>query len=318
MELLIDADPLVYRCGFAAEDASYSVVLQNAAGDLEQLHFSSGKNAEGEHETAGARMKAALLLRSQAGWEVLSKEKQVVPAPKSHALFLARQSLEDMVGRVMQEARVKELTVRVVLSGADNYREGIAKQRPYKGNRDEAAKPYWYAVLRTYLTDIHDAYVVTGREADDEIGIRATRAAGRYCVATIDKDLDQVPGWHYDYVKKVFYAVTEQEAREMFWRQALSGDATDNIPGCYKLGAVKAAAIIREAVDSGYSDADLWELVCDKYTVSQTIAHCPYAQQDAAEVALETARLVYIQREPQELWTPPGWPKQTIGGNLDD
>jgi hypothetical protein len=35
-------------------------------------------------------------------------------------------------------------------------------------------------------------------------------------------------------------------------------------------------------------------------------------------VALETARLVYMQQCPRELWTAPGTPKQYLEATIDD
>ena len=63
-------------------------------------------------------------------------------------------------------------------------------------------------------------------------------------IATLDKDLDGVPGWHYVWKGKregVFY-VTETEADRFFYTQMLTGDATDNIPGLFKMVGVKALA----------------------------------------------------------------------------
>ena len=45
---------------------------------------------------------------------------------------------------------------------------------------------------------------------------------------------------------------------------------------------------------------------------------CPYAGMPADTVALENARLVWMQTEPRRLWTPPGEPKVYMEGGLDD
>ena len=319
MHVLVDADPLVYRCGFAAEEASYSVILEHADSGMLQEHYASATAADGTRITAGDRMKAAVSKLQEEGYSVVAKTKQVIPQGKSHALHLMKQSLQGVEQALLPYS--SELSLRPFLSGPDNYRDGIAKQRPYKGNRDAMAKPYWYHSLREYLTDNWAAYVVTGREADDEIGIVATKLRQDgipYCIATVDKDLEQIQGLHYDYVKKVVYEIDEIFARVALWSQILSGDPTDNIPGCCGIGAIIAKDIVTTAVSEGYSDADLWDIVVSYYRNSQKLVPCAYKDQDPAAVALETAQLVYIQQRPQELWMPPGVPFGTIGGSLDD
>jgi 5'-3' exonuclease len=161
---------------------------------------------------------------------------------------------------------------------------------------------------------------VTGREADDEVSIRAWEAinAGEgVIVATIDKDLDQIPGCHYDYRQKVFYRITFDNAEKAFWVQALAGDATDNIPGCYKIGMTKAEKIIQEVIDNAAdgiwpTPEEFWSRILCEYGISQARKGCPYADKDERDVALETARLVYMQKRERELWTPPGTPEQWL------
>ena len=65
------------------------------------------------------------------------------------------------------------------------------------------------------MTDTWGAEVIDGWEADDEVGIRARQLAAdgvEFCIATIDKDLDQIPGLHYDYRQHVFYDIDEEYA----------------------------------------------------------------------------------------------------------
>src|SRR5690606_31733735 len=80
-----------------------------------------------------------------------------------------------------------------------NFRIARAKLRPYK-NTWKVEKPYYYNSIRAYLVGVWDAYVSIGMEADDELAIHQTKALeeGRETIiCTRDKDLRQVPGWHY-------------------------------------------------------------------------------------------------------------------------
>jgi 5'-3' exonuclease len=118
----------------------------------------------------------------------------------------------------------------------------------------------------------------------------------------------------------VFYNVTEQEANKFFWQQVLSGDSTDNIPGCYKVGVKKATSMVATMEkDFDMMPAKCWEYIVGAYEESKTKSGCPYHDKPAEQVALETARLVYMQRRPRELWNPPGQEHETLeGADLDD
>ena len=147
------------------------------------------------------------------------------------------------------------------------------------------------------------AILVEGWEADDQVSIDS-RAYFSPVIATIDKDLDQIPGRHYDYLKKTFYTVDEEEAMWMFYRQILSGDNVDNIPGLPRVGMKTAQKWLEEwhedwAEEAG--DADIeehwWDRIVEKYDA---------AYDDGHSIALEMARLVKMQDYEGQLWSPYG------------
>jgi hypothetical protein len=304
--LLIDADPVVYRCGFAAETHSYHLVYEDAEGITHEIHFDPADDV-----TAGARMKAWLEATGDGVVEVLDKTMIVTPQPVAFALEAAKTQMESII-----EA-CGAANVKIFLSGDTNYRYALAKQRPYKGNR-VADKPVHYGAIREYLSKFWGAETVDKIEADDQLSILARRpeAKGRAIVATIDKDLDQIPGSHYNYMKQVHYEVAPQEADLFFYQQCISGDATDNIPGCFKLGAVKAQRIVYDAYAEREQLDDVWQSVLRAYAESVERVGCPYAGQDTAAIALETARLVKLQEYPNQLWTPPGAPIEYVSEAL--
>ena len=57
------------------------------------------------------------------------------------------------------------------ITGKKNYRQEIATEAPYKGNRAKARRPVHYDTLREYLTGKWGFELVEGQEADDAIGI---------------------------------------------------------------------------------------------------------------------------------------------------
>lgn len=310
MHLIIDADPIVYRSGFAAETTCYGAIAEDEAGNILEAHFKPQDNM-----TAYQRMNAWV---TEKQLTVLETAKVVAGEPVSHALMIVKQTLESIKAEVGLKSKDH---MYILLSGPGNYREKLATFRPYKGNRDPEHKPIHYQAIRDYLTQNWKAIVVSGHEADDEASILAHKFRKRklkYVIASIDKDLLQIPGVHYDYRIKQQVTIPEDEARIVLWRQALSGDPTDNIPGACGIGAVKAQKMVEEWVDDGDSDLDLWNRVVAKYKWQTAVATCYYTEHEAERAALENMRLVYLQREPNELWVPPGSEPEYLEDDIDD
>jgi hypothetical protein len=302
LRLIIDADPIVYLAGFAGELHEYELVLEDEKGNLSQDFFSPMPDVD---------LRVYKKQLSERGLTVVDQELRVTPEPLDHALNIVRSMVSHIRRAVKGDDRWQPQTI-ILLSGPGNFREEIATIKPYKGNRKEDYKPYWYQQIRNYLTNRMFARVVEGREADDEASILMRQAALEgvpAVLATIDKDLDQVPGLHYDYKKHVFYDVSEDDARDAFYAQILSGDATDNIPGLHRIGPAKAAQMIAQWVHDfdgkpEYLEEYLWEQVVTAY---ETIGIKDYdGPLSPAEQALEVARLVKMQEYAGHIWVPPG------------
>ncbi len=167
----------------------------------------------------------------------------------------------------------------------------------YKANRDPLHKPYWYREIHEYLFNKHDAtYSAEGDEADDAMGIaQCSGICGPTVIATIDKDLDGVPGLHYNFSKNRkkngVYNVTEEEANRFFYKQVLSGDSTDNIPGMFRTLGKKAT--------SKYTDPLL------KMTrPSDMYAHVVHCYGGDSKWVNWVGDLLWIKREDTGIWLP--------------
>ena len=66
------------------------------------------------------------------------------------------------------------------------------------------------------------------------------RADPTCCIVSIDKDMDMIPGWHYNQNKGELYFVTPEEADYFFHKQLLTGDRVDNIIGIKGIGDKKS------------------------------------------------------------------------------
>lgn len=132
--------------------------------------------------------------------------------------------------------------------GFPNFRYNIDPN--YKSSRKGKPKPYWYQHIRDYLIEVYGAIDFWSIEADDGISILA-RLLKNVVVCHIDKDLNHIPGIHYNMHWKtkeedIIYAVEPNEARYLLWFQTLAGDSSDDIKGIPMVADVKAAKILKD------------------------------------------------------------------------
>ena len=174
------------------------------------------------------------------------------------------------------------------LTGKGNFRESIAVTVPYKGQRI-AEKPVHLQALRDHLVNSWGFEVVQGIEADDAVGIAAYAVPEDQSIMVhIDKDLNQFRGWHYNYRKKEKYYVTEFEGLTAFYTQILTGDRIDNIVGLKGIGPVKAKKVLEKCTNEN----ELYQAVLKAYEGDQ-------------QRVLENGQLLWLQREPNQVWQAP-------------
>lgn len=287
MRSLVDADSLVYLAGFIGEKTHYEAVVESDTGELGVAQFSSAK----EMQTSGGK------ILDYHTWKELK--------PLSFSLSVVKDKLQFIADKY---SCVPEIYIKG--DNQYNFRDKYATLAVYKANRVNTAKPEYYDDIRSYLRDRWGAIQVQSQEVDDEIGCRLTELAGqKVVICSPDKDLDQFPGLHWNYRSNVEYEMTPEDAQNWFWQQVLSGDPSDNIKGCYKVGEAGAQKIIEE-LDPLLTPHEVWAEVVRQYVMSTEKQGCPYEDLDPYEVALENARLVYMRRERYEIWNPPGTPKE--------
>jgi len=174
------------------------------------------------------------------------------------------------------------------LTGKQNYRFDIAKTAPYKGTR-VSEKPKHLGIIRQYMIDAWAFSVQEYQEADDAIGIRAYSLGEEdYVICSIDKDLDNIRGKHYNFVKNEHYTITEEVAIKNFYRQVLTGDRVDNVPGLAGIGPKKADKILKDCV----TEAELFNAVLAAYDGD-------------IDRMTEMAQLLWIRRKEGDMWQPP-------------
>jgi len=263
----IDGDILPYKVGFATQRTIYVI------------------DVEGEHTCSPlliTRSKVKVNKWLKTNPDLLVSELEYLEEPMQ-----AINTLKLSIQAIVKGSGCNRF--KVVLSGDDNFREDVATIQKYKGNRDGSVKPHYWQMLREWIMDKPYCIVSENEEADDVLS-KAMMEGHVGC--TIDKDLDNTPGFHYNFNKKLRYNINEEEARHHFYMQMLMGDKADHIPKIPGIGPAKAAKVLEGAVS-----------VLDYETAIRPLYRSHYGKDwwDAME---EVGQLLWMRREDGEMWRP--------------
>ena len=151
---------------------------------------------------------------------------------------IAKWRVDEMIQECLTAVSATEY--KIFISGSNNFRYDI--NPTYKANRSHKPKPKHLPALRDHLVSKWKAEVANGMEADDYLAIDQTEDS---IICTIDKDLLQVPGKHYNFVKKEFRTIEDFEGLVQFYTQFLVGDKADNIIGIDRMGPIKSEAYLK-------------------------------------------------------------------------
>ena len=135
----------------------------------------------------------------------------------------------------------------------------------YKANRAMVPRPILYHWARDHMVREWGAEIVTGIEADDAVAkahmevYNASPFGSVIC--SIDKDLNQLPGYHYLAKTQETVFITPEQARRNFWIQVLMGDRVDNVKGVAGIGPKKAV----KALEGITEEKDYYQKCLDFY-----------------------------------------------------
>lgn len=205
----------------------------------------------------------------------------------------------------------------IFFTGKTNFRNDVAKSKPYKGNR-KGDKPHYLKYIRSFLMANYDSELVEGLEADDLMAMRQTERLKfkDTIICTRDKDLRQVPGMHYGWEcgKQPSFGpkwVDKHGTLELkggkklkgtgdmlLYAQMLIGDQTDFIGGVRGYGDIKTYEALKDCTD----EPSLFDVVDRVYREVYGDV--------AKERLLECAYLVFMVRSLDEfgkpiMWEPP-------------
>lgn len=230
MRCLIDADILSYQCAFAGQ------FKDERTGELVMKDFDA--------------------VEEMLNMKILEITEECMSDDPPLLFLTGDARLAGVMNRVPRwRPEHKDVVLR------PSFRFDEAKTKPYKGQR-HADKPLHYDNIRAYMLATYETVVSDGVEADDMLAVWLT-SNPNYVLCTIDKDLRQVPGWHYSWsIGKrpsiPMYGVTElghidlvgkpkkldATGLKSMFAQTMMGDAVDNVQGIEGFGPVAAYEVL--------------------------------------------------------------------------
>ncbi len=170
------------------------------------------------------------------------------------------------------------------LTGDNNFRYKIYPE--YKANRKDQPKPTYLPIARERLITSYNAIVSDGCEADDLVGIEHYKRGCEPTIVSVDKDLDQYVGWHYNPKKKIRYLVSPNDAIRFFYYQMLVGDTADNVKGVAGIGPKKA----ERALANCETEEEMFDTVRDLYGNDEEM--------------LMNGRVLWLWQKENDIWIP--------------
>lgn len=206
---------------------------------------------------------------------------------------IAEARMQSLVEKILADTLATSYQLYLTAT-TDNTAFRFKTYPEYKQNR-KSPKPIHYQALREFLVEKWGAIVCTVIEADDALGIAQSNRTEDTVIVTIDKDLNMIEGFHYNFVKEEQSFIYEEDAIRFFYKQLLMGDTADNIKGIAGIGPKKADTILGDAV----TEEELFTRVREAY--------------DNDDEMLQNGDCLWILREPY----PKGvWRYTTYGSKL--
>lgn len=226
----------------------------------------------------------------------------------------ARERVNDKVQGMKRSSGAAEHRILLTASGSHKgYRYAVARAKPYQGQRSNSRRPQNWQGLRNLLMDGHFGPTTSTAkaEADDLFGYHGHSNPEGTVIATQDKDMRMIPGWHMDWVEHTLFWLApgtydamhndKQFGMKWFWLQCLHGDTADQIPG---LPWVMAPGAKKLARCGEATAARLLDDCTNSEQAGNRVLACyeTYYKDRALVELLEQAVLLWMRRDAESLW----------------
>ena len=228
-----------------------------------------------------------------------------------HNVFHLSETLDDFKKKyfiTLEEWLLRSFATdcKVAIKGSNNFRDEIHseyKKSPSRLKQREALQDTYINEAYHWVAEQRNTYRSPFGEADDLLHCWAIKFRYRpyYVLVSVDKDLLQVPGHHFNPRRDTYSVQTWEGAVLSFCSQMLQGDTVDNIPGCRGIGPVKARRILESSESPGFA-------VIEKYK--------QIYGSNWEEEFMFNGRLLYLVRSVDDSFSLKLFIKRYIKGNL--
>ncbi len=230
---------------------------------------------------------------------------------------LAKENLDIFIKTIITKTEASSVLICFGHPTGANFRNDIATYKKYKDRPKD--RPHHYYMLKDYVQRNYPWYETSLPYEDDDILAIIHNEIWKQernlpIICSHDKDMLQVPGWHYHTDHQELFPVSEVEGLYNFYKQLLSGDPVDTIPGLYQITGVKNSKKYLERLDylaSKYGERDLKEIETAMYmhvfntylTALNGKVKCREQHTDLDCILWEIGNLLYLRRT----WDDQGW-----------
>lgn len=208
-------------------------------------------------------------------------------------LTKARDHFDFLLGEYKKLTGVSEF--KLCFSHQHIFRKDLWPQ--YKANR-KGRKPVGYKAIKEWAIETYPSFIKEPLEADDCLGILATKFRGKTIIVSMDKDLATIPGSFFRLSpsgEHQMLNISEVEAETNFLMQTLTGDASDGYPGLPGVGPKKAEELLKK-------HGPVWKTVEDAYLKAGLTKEEALVQGRLARIL--RAENWNFEKEEVRLWQP--------------
>lgn len=214
---------------------------------------------------------------------------------------IAEIRVDELMRRILHETNALEY--KVWIGGRDNFRYQIYPE--YKAHRKDKPKPIWLDACREHLVRYWNCRITEGNETDDELGIEQSARGYDSVICTIDKDLLQVPGHHYNFVKNEERFVSPYDGLRFFYSQLITGDGADHIPAFDGKFRDKQPKFVQKLLDPLSEITDEIDMLQHVRLVYQDHLDIDIDISEIDKRILRNGQCLWIQRKENDLWQFP-------------
>lgn len=297
LRVLVDGDIIAYRCAAATEGTYYTY---EPTGRKFKYHKEAIKYSAARLEMSVKEGLKASEIRKLAAADLT---KHAEPEPVENAYH----NMKQIFRKITNHYSKWEPEYKVYLTSPTLFRDEISDS--YKASREGLKRPTHLKACKDWLKEVYGAVEVEQYEADDLIAMEWYRKDDAECViVSLDKDLMQLAGRHYDFVKDMETSVSGSKARRNFWTQVLIGDPVDDIIGLKGVGPKTAELLTQDLYAVDANDREYYDMVLMQYMeISEKEkgeSKKDFMTRMIRQVG-KNCRLLYLVREPGKFWDVP-------------